>query len=235
MKVCAGVFLVLPPHPPFFRGEWLERGALRPELVDCYWLIKPSRSVLERREGFLHNEREAKLAVSFDPEGIKTVLLMEVERSGLPVSLSVCLMYCWERYTAFYCAVRGWVPFPSTCARRCMVNSTCSYNTWIVSNITPSCLLFSTSVFSLSLSVCSVRWVVPQLFVCLFLISFQNHICVCCYFMFPVCLLTVVFVMHHKSFSEGNRSEIGDDLSVYNKEGRFESVRSFWYDQPDLG
>lgn len=30
---------------------------------------------------FLHNEREAKLAVSFDPEGIKTVLLMEEERS----------------------------------------------------------------------------------------------------------------------------------------------------------
>lgn len=37
----------------------------------------------------LLNEREAKLAAPFDPEGIKTVLLMEVERSGLPVSLSV--------------------------------------------------------------------------------------------------------------------------------------------------
>lgn len=39
---------------------------------------------------FLTNEREAKLAASFDPEGIKTVLLMEVERSVLSVSLSVC-------------------------------------------------------------------------------------------------------------------------------------------------
>lgn len=38
---------------------------------------------------FLPNEREAKLAASFDPEGIKIVLLMEVERSGLNVSLSV--------------------------------------------------------------------------------------------------------------------------------------------------
>lgn len=38
---------------------------------------------------FLPNEREAKLAPSFDPEGIKIVLVMEVERSELPGSLSV--------------------------------------------------------------------------------------------------------------------------------------------------
>lgn len=47
---------------------------------------------------FLPNEREANLAASFDPEGIKMVLLMEVERAGLPV----CLMYGWGRYAVLW-------------------------------------------------------------------------------------------------------------------------------------
>lgn len=33
---------------------------------------------------FAPNERQAKLTASFDPEGIKMVLRVEVERAGLP-------------------------------------------------------------------------------------------------------------------------------------------------------
>lgn len=46
----------------------------------------------------LPNERQAKLAASFDLAGIKMVLLMKVERSGLPF----CLMYSWERYAVLW-------------------------------------------------------------------------------------------------------------------------------------
>lgn len=59
-------------------------------MIDRTWPFSPGEE-----EGFPHgllfgpNERQAKLAASFDPEGIKMVLLMEVERSGLPVSLCV--------------------------------------------------------------------------------------------------------------------------------------------------
>lgn len=42
------------------------------------------------------NERQAKLAASFDPEGIKMVLRVEVERSGLP-PFSSRLTCRWER------------------------------------------------------------------------------------------------------------------------------------------
>lgn len=58
-------------------------------------MIKPEPFSPGEERGFPHgplflpNEREAKLAASFDPEGIKIVLLMEVERSGLPVPPSV--------------------------------------------------------------------------------------------------------------------------------------------------
>lgn len=133
MKVWAGVFLVPAPHPPIFQRRVIRAGALRPEPVHWYWLIKPSCSVLERREGSLHNEREAKLAVSFDPEGIKTVLLMEVERSGLPVSLSVWWT-AGKRYTAFCRGVWTWVLSLHTGDfSHYMLNWwVCSYNTLII-------------------------------------------------------------------------------------------------------
>lgn len=68
-------------------------------------MINPTRPFSSGEEGgfpcsllLLANERQAKLAASFDLEGIKMVLLMEVERSGLPV----CLMYNWERYAVLW-------------------------------------------------------------------------------------------------------------------------------------
>lgn len=90
MKVCAGMFLFC--RPSIFQRRVIRAGALRPELADS--AIDWSNLVVQSwRRGrvllFLPNEREAKLAASFDPEGIKIVLLMEVERSGLNVSLSV--------------------------------------------------------------------------------------------------------------------------------------------------
>lgn len=63
-------------------------------MIDQTWLLSPGK---KKEGGFprgllsLPNEREAKLAASFDPEGIKTGLLMEVERSELSVSLSPCI------------------------------------------------------------------------------------------------------------------------------------------------
>lgn len=89
MKVCAGALMVPPHHPCFFspffrRRRVISAGALRAELVGCYWLIKHGRSVPEKQGGFqccllsLPNEGEAKLAAVFDLRGIKTVLLSDV-------------------------------------------------------------------------------------------------------------------------------------------------------------
>lgn len=59
-------------------------------MIDQTWLFSPGEERgFPHGPLFLPNEREAKLAASFDPEGIKIVLLMEVERSGPPVPLSV--------------------------------------------------------------------------------------------------------------------------------------------------
>ena len=59
-------------------------------MIDQTWPFSPGEEGgFQRSLLSLSNEREAKLAASFDPDGIKTVLLMEVERSGLTVSLSV--------------------------------------------------------------------------------------------------------------------------------------------------
>lgn len=55
----------------------------------------------------LSNEREAKLAASFDPCGIKMVLLMAVKRSGLSVSSRLSDMLLGKIYSPPPWSVRG--------------------------------------------------------------------------------------------------------------------------------
>lgn len=53
MKQCRSVSDPTTSSSIFQKGM-IRPGPLKPKLVDCYWLIKPGRSVLNKREGFCH-------------------------------------------------------------------------------------------------------------------------------------------------------------------------------------
>lgn len=86
-----------------FQRKVIRAGALRPEPVDCYWLIKPGLSVLEKREGFsavfcasLMKGRQS-LLLPLIHAGLKWCYLWQWKDQGC-LFLPVCPIYCWEKY-----------------------------------------------------------------------------------------------------------------------------------------
>ena len=227
--------------PPFFRGESLEQGHLGQSsrtAIDWSNLV-----VQSWRRGrvllFLPNEREAKLAASFDPEGIKIVLLMEVERSGLNVSLSV---WCTAGKDIQHCSEESEAGLVHGTARRSdtpcvqLIRTPASTKLW-------SAASSSLCTFNLLSSAGFVRLVLclhlPFLFVSNFLP--ESYLCFAAVTCFPCVYVCVCFYKQLSLWctasisAEGSRSEVFDSLSVCSSESRLESIRSFWYAQRRLG
>lgn len=148
-------------------------------------------------------------------------------------------MCCWEWYTALCCGVWGWVSswwcqevwFTIWSTNK----NTCLYDALITSIITCSSLF----IFTLC-SLCSADfagyglWASISLFF-LFVSNFLPESCLCLLLLHVSWVSTVVFVMHHEPFIDGNRSKVFDSLSVCNKESSLESIWSFWYAQQHFG